>query len=127
MSSMFESFKPLEDVNDNMYNLSPKRVRSNCRHGKLALYTSWTKTNPGRIFRRCRQSRTEEDCGAFRWYDEEVSYENIMKLTVLLDKVTGLTDQLEDREKTIKQFEEAQGKATIAFTELLDEYDRLPM
>ncbi|XP_050220059.1 uncharacterized protein LOC126675079 [Mercurialis annua] len=132
MSSISEPFMAFENVTLELYNLPPTHERGNCRHGRLYLYTSWTKNNPGRRFWRCRKSRTTEDCGAFRWYDGEVPFEQIIKFGVLLDKVRGLTDQLasskkviEELNETVKELEDNKEKAIVAFTNLLDESDRL--
>ncbi|XP_050204466.1 uncharacterized protein LOC126685741 isoform X2 [Mercurialis annua] len=132
MSSVSLTTRGLDNVSDELFNLPATKERSRCRHGRLYLYTSWTKTNPGRRFWRCCKSKTPDDCGAFRWYDEEVPFENMIKFGVLLDKVKGLTEQLEGCENTISELnitiqklEENRDKATVAFTEIIDENDCL--
>ncbi|XP_050207159.1 uncharacterized protein LOC126665438 [Mercurialis annua] len=132
MSTMTESFRALQNVTDELFNLPPTRECGRCNHGRLLLYTSWTKTNPGRRFWRCSKSRTPQDCGAFRWYDGEVPCELNMKFTILLDKIKVLKDeaavydnQIIEMANRIKRLEAAQEKAAIAFAHIQDQNDRL--
>ncbi|XP_050227595.1 uncharacterized protein LOC126677152 [Mercurialis annua] len=132
MSSLSESSRVMENTIEESFNYPSNKVRGNCKHGRLYLFTSWTKLNPGRRFLRCCKYKTVDHCGAFQWYDEEVSTEFVFKFGVLLDKIKVMTDQVDKQEvliaeknRQISRMEEAHNSVAQVFEKMIAERDML--
>ncbi|XP_050220650.1 uncharacterized protein LOC126671004 [Mercurialis annua] len=131
MSSISETSRVMENATEELLNLPPTKVRGNCKHGRLYLYTSWTQKNPGRRFWRCSKYKTD-DCGAFQWYDGEPSAELFLKIGYLLEQIKLLNGQVRNQEiliaekdEQLARIREAQQRAAITFEKLIDDRDRL--
>ncbi|XP_052208666.1 uncharacterized protein LOC127812293 [Diospyros lotus] len=74
-----------------------------CEHGvPIRSYTSWTKSNPGRRFLRCRFWK-DDDCKWFQWIDDERTSREKALCGVLLDILDRNKIEKEANERLLQE------------------------